>query len=248
MPARGDGRVVALEGPSAVGKTTVSRLLADRADWTVIGEAAVRLDPPPSLRVVAPADLLRIERRLLREERRRCRTAERLRRKGVDVLLDTGPVGAATYALGMAAGDGRYASAARAIVTEVVRDLETGRLTVPDRVLYLTASDATLRSRANLSRAEHPAELAPRHWQVGRFERAFWEGIAERSGGSVALLPSRGSPSTGAERLRTALARPAPRLARRLLVARLREAARRRPSAGTEIVKNRARSRRPPRR
>jgi hypothetical protein len=248
VPARGEGRLVALEGPSAVGKTTVSRLIADLADWTVIGEAAIRLEPPPSLEVPTPKDLVRVERRLLREERRRCQTVERLRREGIDVLLDTGPFGPATYSIGMAAEEARYGPAAAAIVHEVLDDLDAGRLTVPDRVVYLTASDATLRSRARGSRADHPAELAPRHRQVGRLERAFWEGLAPRSNGAVLILRSRGPPAADAKRLLARVDTPAPSLAARLLRSRLRDAARGLPTASTEIVKNRARSRRPPRR
>jgi hypothetical protein len=209
-----------------VGKTTLSRLIADRAEWTVLGEAAVRIDPPASLRVDTPADLLRVERRLLREERRRCRTATRLREEGLDVLLDTGPFGPATYSLGMAAREPKYASAAVAVVDEVLDDLRAGRMTVPDRVVYLTASEAALRARAERSRQDHPVELMGRHRDVGRIERAFWAQLARRSSGSVLLLPSRGPPAADARRLLARLALPTPRLPARLLRSQLRQATR----------------------
>lgn len=239
---------MAVEGPSAVGKTTVTRLIADRTDWTVLGEASLRIDPRLNLRVASPSDLLRIERRLLIEERRRCRSADRLRAQGVDVLLDTAPFGPATYAMGMAQRKPVYISAGGAIVDQVLRDLESQRLTVPDRVVYLTAPEAILRRRAEASVVDHPLEFADRHREVARFERGFWEEVAERSHGSVVLLHSKGPPSRDATVLLSRLAKPAPRLSARLLRSRLREARQKWRGLGTEIVKNRARSRRPPRR
>jgi hypothetical protein len=246
--SEGPGRIVALEGPSAVGKTTISRLLASRSDWVVLGEASVRLRPRPSLRFVDPTELVRLERRLLVEERRRCRAAERLRRDGIDVLLDTAPVGPATYSLGLAKLDPAYNGAAAEIAELVIEDLRTGRLAAPQQVLYISASDRTLRRRAASSRADHPEGLAARHRAVGRFERAFWSSVARGSGGSVLLVPTRGPASADAARLLREISRPT--LGRRpgFLESRLRKALRVAVEGGTEIVKNRARSRRPPRR
>jgi hypothetical protein len=242
------GRVVALEGPSAVGKTTVSRLVGDRSDWTVLGEASVRLRPRPTLRFTSPAELLRIEHRLLGEERRRSDTAGRLRASGLDVLLDTAPFGPATYSLAVARLDPTYAPTASRITNLLLEDIGRDRLLVPDRIVCLKASEPELRKRADTDSVRHPPRLAQRHREVGRIERTFWSALAEASNGSVGFLPCTGSPSGVAVRLLSRLAKPAPALPGRVLLDTLRKFETYCLGSGAEIVKNRARSRRPPRR
>jgi hypothetical protein len=242
------GRVVALDGPSAVGKTTVSRLVGDRSEWTVLGEASVRLRPRPTLRFASPSELLRIERRLLGEERRRCDTAQRLRASGLDVLLDTAPFGPATYSLAIARLDATYGPTASRITDLVVEEVRSGHLLVPDRIVCLSATESQLRTRAKADRPRHPPRLAERHREAGRIERRFWTALARASDGSVGFLSTAGAPSSLASRLLSRMAKPAPALGERVLLDTLRKFEKDCLDGSTEIVKNRARSRRPPRR
>ncbi|MCI4318015.1 MAG: hypothetical protein L3J96_05695 [Thermoplasmata archaeon] len=223
MGTDGRGRVVALEGPSAVGKTTVSRLLADRSDWTVLGEASVRLRPRPTLRFASPSGLFRIERRLLGEERRRCDTARQLSDRGLDVLLDTAPFGPATYSLAVARLDPAFGPTASRIAAQVVEEVRNGRLLVPHRVVYLSAPDSALRTRAEADRQRHPPRLAARHRAVGQIERKFWTSLAKASDGAVGFLSASGAPSGVASRLLTRLAKRGSALDERVVLGTLRD-------------------------
>lgn len=242
------GRLVAVEGPSAVGKTTVTRRIAETSDWTLLGEASLRLRPRLGLRFGSPAELRRIEERLIAEERRRSETARQLTERGVDVLLDTAFFGPATYTAAVARLDPTYAPVAARIVGSVAQDVRTDRLRVPDRVVYLSASDRVLQARAAASRSVHPSRLAERHRMVGPIERGFWTAVASESRGAVRTLSALGSPASAASRLVRELARPAPPLPKRLVLRHLEELRRSAETPVAEIVKNRARSRRPPRR
>jgi hypothetical protein len=223
VPTKGRGRVVALEGPSAVGKTTVSRLIGDQSDWTVLGEASVRLRPRPTLRFASPSDLFRIERRLLGEERRRSDTARQLSDRGLDVLLDTAPFGPATYSLAVARLDPAFGPTASRIAEHVVENVRVGRLLVPDRVVCLSAPDSALRTRAGSDRQRHPLRLAARHREVGRIERRFWTSLAKVSDGAVGFISASGAPLGVTSRLLARVAKRGPALGERVVLRTLRD-------------------------
>jgi len=242
------GRLVALVGPSAVGKTTVGRAVAAAAGFVFLPEPAAAGDPLPSLEFGTPAQLAAIEARLMAVERRRSRAAERLRADGVDVLLDTAPVGPATYSLGVARLHPEYRPVAERIVAAVRHDLESGRISAPDRVLHLDASPATLRRRAAGVPSTHPADLLARHWAVARYEREFWGVLASERPDAVRMI-SLGAPMpSAARRVAKALVRPGRPLGVGALLGALQTAGRVPPVPRKVTVKNRASSRRPPRR
>jgi hypothetical protein len=240
--------LVAIEGPSAAGKTTVARRLAVVGDWTVLLEAFAGAPPRPSLRFGSPASLLAIERRLMRAERRRSQEAQRLRKPRRGVLLDTAPFGPATYTAGVARLDRRYGRVARTVIDRVVRDIEEGRILVPQRIVYLDAPETVRRSRSRLAPATHPGLLAARHRTVGRFERTFWASMARQAPRSVQFIRAGDSAAAIAGRVARALARPAPVLRRASVLTALRalRTGLEPPRNGT--VKKGTSSRRPPRR
>jgi len=65
------GKIVAVEGASAAGKTTALAAVAEATGWTVVPEAYRRITPTPSLQFHSAAELLDLERRLLEEDARR---------------------------------------------------------------------------------------------------------------------------------------------------------------------------------
>jgi hypothetical protein len=211
-------------------------------------EASTLLRPPPRLEFGSPAELARIERRLLDAERRRSRAAERLRSDGVDVLLDTAPVGPATYSLGVARLRPEYATVAVRVLDSVLSDVRSGRLAVPDEVLYLEASPGVLRRRAARARATHPTELVARHWRVGATERAFWLALARSHPRSVRIVRAAGAPARTVREMRESVRTRPPRLPRAAVVGAIRDARRELVGLGIVIVKKGASSRRPPRR
>ena len=95
------GRLVALEGGSASGKSTLVTAAARTFGWRPLAEAFDRLDPAPSLDFDSPRELLRLEATLLAEEVRRYHEARRLTERGATVLADTGFLGPLTYTLGL---------------------------------------------------------------------------------------------------------------------------------------------------
>lgn len=245
---RVSGRLVALEGVSGVGKSTLARVLAERHGWEVVGEAYRRLHPRPSLRFDGPAQLERLERRLLAEEKRRVRFGDRLRINGSNVLLDTAPFGPATYTSGLARLDPRYKAVAARMLAAVRHEIRSGRLGIPERIVYLSASAPTVAKRAGLAVATHPSRLLQRHIAVGRWERRFYRTLASLSPGGVVAIRSSGTATEVADRVDRRLRSRAPPLRR---VDVLRALFLVGPGAGSTtraIVKNRARSRRLPRR
>ncbi len=185
------GRVVAIEGPSGVGKSELARTLAPLLGARWLPEAFERLRPRPSLRVAGIAALLALERRLLAEETRRFRSADRLRRRGGTIVLDTGLLGPYTYARGLAHLDPAR-DVTGPIAVEVVRRWRTGALGLPDVTIYLDAPAATVVRRAREDPTGHPADLWHRHFAVARLERRFWRALARRlPPGRVRFLSAR---------------------------------------------------------
>jgi hypothetical protein len=248
VPPNPRGRLVALEGPSAVGKSTVGREAAAGSDWVFLPEASVLLRPAPDLDFHTPAQLAKVEQRLLGAERRRAHAVARLRDDGVDVLLDTASIGPATYSLAVARLWPEYRAVAASVLATVATDLRAGRLQFPDEVVYLDAPPATLRRRASEARGTHPAHLLARHWTVGAVERSFWETLSQGSPGSVRMVRTAGTAEVAARRVLAATAGPQPALPVAVVVRELERARRALRGAGNVTLKKGAPSRRLPRR
>ncbi|HZY92934.1 MAG TPA: AAA family ATPase [Thermoplasmata archaeon] len=204
------GRIVAVEGPSSVGKTTLVRQFARDPEFLTIPEAHARLRPRPSLRPSSPAGLLRLERRLLAEEGRRYREAHAGAREGRSVILDTGFFGPITYSEGLARIPPRW-DIRGALSTTLLRDWTRGRRRLPDVTIYLDAPTRRLRARALRDPRGHPRELLLRHLAVARLERKWWRAAAERlDPGRIVFLRGDRSPAQLARRLRVLLAQAPP--------------------------------------
>ena len=219
MPER--GRLVAVEGASAAGKSTLVRRAAERLGWTPVTEAFDRLDPAPSLDFETAQELLRLEGTLLAEECRRYRESRRYCERGATVLTDTGFLGPLTYTWGLFA----LGRAPRWVAERLSRSTRalarTGRLGLPDLTVYLDTPQAVRRLRAREDPGRHPPALAPRHESVGRLERRYYQDRFP------ARLP---------ERFRTVSGRP--EVARRIdRIAQLVEAAPTTPATSAEAVR-----------
>jgi len=185
MERRRRGRLIAVEGASASGKTTLVRTAARTLGWRPLPEAFDRLDPVPSLEFDSPRELLRLEGALVTEEVRRYREAFRLCGRGTTVLADTGFLGPLTYTLGLVELGRAPASAGRTLERSVRSLLRAGALGIPDLTVYLHTTADERRRRARAGARHHPVSLFPRHESVGAVERRYFES------GFPAVLPDR---------------------------------------------------------
>ena len=169
------GRVVAVEGASASGKSTAVLAVAERLGARVVPEAFRRLRPSPSLEYAREAELLELERTLLEEDGRRFAESLALARSGALVLADTGFLGPITYAVGLvelATASGRTVRA----LLERARQLSAeGRWGLPDGTVYLRTAPHLQYARARADPTGHPARLVARHFAVGEIERRLYE-------------------------------------------------------------------------
>lgn len=190
----GRAPIVAVEGPSAVGKSSVAALLARRLDAALIAEAADRIRPPISLRFADDAGLVRLETRLLDEEARRYAAAVRLAERGTVVVADTGFLGPVSYTAGLAALGRCRPATFDAVVRRAEQLAGAAHLGLPDLTVYLTpGSAAALLERAERDPVRHPEEFRERHRQVGAFELAFVRPfLARRRGGRVVTVSAGG--------------------------------------------------------
>ena len=171
----GRGPLIALEGRSASGKTTLVRAAARRLGWQALPEAFDRLEPAPSLEYGSSRELLLLEGTLLAEEARRFREARRACARGRTVLADTGFLGPVTYTRGLVELGEAPGSVLRTLEQTARSLLDRGSLGIPDLTVYL---DTTARERARRGRSDlghHPATLVARHEAVGDFERMYFE-------------------------------------------------------------------------
>ena len=207
------GRIIVVEGPSAVGKSTVARATAQALGGSLLAEAYARLRAGPSLAFTSERELVEIERTLLREERRRYREAVRGRSAGDLVLADTGFLGPFTYTAGLAAlGLVSPEPFARLIRAERPGSASWG---VPDLVVYLELDRAERRHRAATDATAHPPALDRRHEAVGRFERSYYRGLAKRElAGRLRFVRAEGAPGVVVRRIRRAIASSARQPAR----------------------------------
>lgn len=203
LPASRGGRrrgiILALEGPSGVGKTTIAREVAAHLRATYLAEAWERMRPSPSLRYRSRAELLRLERRLLAAEGRRFLRARRLAWAGRPVVADTGFLGPLTYSAGLARVPREF-DVVRPLVAEAVTGVAAGTLGTADLTVYLDATARTLERRQARSRETHPDDLARRHRRVAAVERGLWT-----TTGGARRVSAEASPRTVAAAIARAL-------------------------------------------
>jgi thymidylate kinase len=200
------GRIIAVEGPSGAGKTTVVRAAARAFGWRALPEAFERIDPPPSLRFRGPRELLSLERTLLAEEGRRYREAVEGRRRGRTVIADTGFLGPLTYTAGLIALGDAAPSVLMALRSLVEGPGRSHRLGLPDGIVYLEVPGRVRRRRTARDPLGHPKELRERHEAVGRIERRFYRGLARGVlSDRVRFVSGTGSPEAVASRVRAAV-------------------------------------------
>ncbi|NNN18022.1 MAG: hypothetical protein HKL79_06655 [Thermoplasmata archaeon] len=168
------GAIVAIEGPSAAGKSAVSLAAGALSGGATLPEAYVRLGRRVPLEYRSSPELVRIERRLLREDVRRWRQARDLARQGRTVYLDTGVFGTLTYTWGLVELGRARPVALSAIGGSVDRALRSGRLGLPDRIAFIDTPPSVRRRRARQSPEGHPARLDELHARVGELERVLW--------------------------------------------------------------------------
>jgi hypothetical protein len=168
------GFLLALEGASAAGKTTVASAVARTTGATVLPEAYRRLVPAPSLEFRSSEELLGLERTLLAEEVLRYAEASDRIHAGESVIADTGFLGPLTYTFALVR-DGRIPSSVLATLVAESRSLGArGELGFADAYVYLDASPGVRAERARSDPAGAPPQVAARHRELGTLERAFY--------------------------------------------------------------------------
>ncbi len=205
------GRLIALEGGSAAGKTTLVRTAARSLGWRALSEAFDRLDPAPSLEFDSAQALLRLEATLLAEEGRRYREARRRCDRGETVLADTGFLGPLTYTVGLVERGWAPVSVGRALRRSVRAMIERGTLGIPDLTVYLSTTAAERRRRSRAGARRHPPALFPRHEAVGALERRYFETVfPEAVPGRFRVLRAQTGPASLVHSLRELVERDCP--------------------------------------
>lgn len=174
-------RLIAVEGISGAGKSTVVARAAAAFGWVPLAEAYDRLDPRPPIGAVAAPALARVERTLLAEEARRYRAARALVAGGATVIADTGFLGPLTYSAALAALGLVPRSLLDDLLARTRRLAARGGWGVPDLTVYLATRPATRRRRVARDPARHPPALAARHEAAGRIEARFYAELLPRA-------------------------------------------------------------------
>jgi AAA domain-containing protein len=169
--------VIAVEGASGAGKSTIVARTAAEFDWVPLAEAYDRIHPTPDLRFSSQRELLELEGTLLEEEARRFRAARALQARGRTVIADTGFLGPLTYTWGLARLGLASSAVLEPLVTRARRWAERGRWGLPDGTAYLVLPAAVRRGRASRDPVRHPPDLQERHEAVGREERRFYRAL-----------------------------------------------------------------------
>ncbi|MGA7922813.1 MAG: AAA family ATPase [Thermoplasmata archaeon] len=193
-PERPRSIILALEGPSGAGKTTLSRRLAAEMDALLVEEAYDRLKPVPSLAFAGSRDLLRLERRLLQEESRRFVEATREASEGHAVVMDTGPMGPLEYVAGLVVAGWPVKGVLASLVRDARRWVREGKLGLADLEVYVDVPPAIAFRRSQRRAPRVEMEFVERHFAVDRVLRPLWRGPWRESLGSrLVWVPGLGS-------------------------------------------------------
>jgi adenylate kinase family enzyme len=203
-------RIVAIEGPSGVGKTTAAGRLARRTGWPLIREAVDRQTPRPSLMFRNRRELWAVERRLAGEDARRYQEAITRRDRGETVLVDTGFGGTLTYVWALRHFR-EYPDVVVPLRELLGRWAQRSRWGVPDLTVYLDAPAAMVRDRALGDADDHPPALQARHHRAATWERRlFLDRLPHVWPDRVAQVSATGSPSEVVTSLQGAIRRATP--------------------------------------
>jgi len=185
--------IVAIEGPSAAGKSAVVRAIASRPGTWPLAEAYDRIRPPPSLEFHSLSELLDLELGLLTEEGRRYQLASRTAARGTRVIADTGFLGPISYTAGLVRLGVAPAPVLVALLSETRRLVRRGGWGLPDAILYLDVGAAERKRRAGTDPIGHPAGLYARHAEVAKFEReTYRRDLAPLLGGRLQFVRADG--------------------------------------------------------
>ncbi len=205
MGSRADGQgpiIVALEGPSGAGKTTLSRSLWVEMDAPLIQEAYDRLQPTPSLGFTNPRELLRLEKMLLKEEARRYGEATAASSEGRSVVMDTGPLGPVQYLAGLVVAGWPVKGALAQLIREARGLVRGGRLGLVDLEVYVDVPPRGAFGRSQRRSPRGETEFLERHYTVDRALRPLWQGPWKKSlDARLAFVPGGGSAAEVAKRI-----------------------------------------------
>jgi len=195
-------RIIAVEGPSAAGKTRAVSTVARHLGGAPLAEAYDRVTPRPSLDWARPAELLRLEQRLFAEDARRFREARDLAEAEGFVIADTGFLGTLTYTWGLVRVGAAPGSLLRALVRTARTEGKVARWGLPDAVLYLRTPASERDRRSQNDAVGHPVEHRARHQRVAVEERRFYQNVlAPAYGPRFRFVSGRGRPAEVVGRL-----------------------------------------------
>jgi hypothetical protein len=205
------GTLIAIEGASAAGKTTLVRAAGRRLGWLPVPEAIDRLVPPPSIDFGSPEELLALEETLLAEESRRYLEARQRCAVGRTVVADTGFLGPVTYTHGLFELGRAPASVTRSIDRSARALMRNGGLGIPDLTVYLATTHRERAEHVRKDAPRRPVALQSRHEAVGAVERRYFETEFPRAlPGRFRVLRGSATPASRLSALRALVARAEP--------------------------------------
>lgn len=203
--------VVAIEGASGAGKSSVARALATRLAAHRIDEAFDRLHRRPLLEFSSRSELAELEQTLFEEEVRRWRELGAARARSLPVVLDTATLGPLTYTWGLREAFHPEWDVAPDLALSAHRAHAEGRWGIPDLTMYLDVPEAVAVERARRDPDAHSPGLVERHRQVARYERSLYvREFPRRFPGRFGVVTGEGSPERVALELEERLERVAP--------------------------------------
>jgi hypothetical protein len=172
--------MLAIEGVSHVGKSTLARGLAQEWGSPAIAEAYDRLGADRTLDFRSDLELRPIELELAREDLERLRDATTTSYEGPGVILDTDFLGPLSYTRGLVHLGMARPETFRWLLRRYEQDLARQRWRPADYYLYLDATPALLRRRAAVGGRAGLDPVIERHLLVGAQERQFFLGPLQR--------------------------------------------------------------------